>query len=253
MTPSANAARKTSESKRPTLALHLNAAHAKVTSLMSASSSASDLKERGNAALKEGNAKEALRLYTEALEKVGVEDELASVLHSNVSAVQGRLGDWEAALAAAQRCVALRPTWPKAHVRVGASSYGVGKFGEAVAAYTEALRLAPDDEAVQAALEDAQKAKSKKELDASLMPAVMEFAQRKQKGTLLLQQKQYAQAAAEYRGALASMSTLLDRMDDAESSPLKEQLLKLRRAMEAELLAATQAQANAAMGVEPGS
>lgn len=220
---------------------------------MSTSTSASALKERGNAALKEGNAQEALRLYSEALEADGVDDELASVLNSNVSAVQGRLGNWDAALAAAHRCAALRPTWPKAHVRVGASSYGVGKFGEAVAAYTEALRLAPDDEAVQAALADAQKAKSKKDLEASLMPAVMEFAQRKQAGSLLLQQKQYAQAAAEYRGALASMATLLDRMPDDESSPLKEQLLKLRRAMEAELLAATQAQANAAMGAEPGS
>ena len=44
------------------------------------------------------------------------------------------------------------------------------------------------------------------------------------------------------------MSTLLDRMDDAESSPLKEQLLKLRRAMEMELLQATQAQATDTLG-----
>lgn len=204
-------------------------------------------------ALKAGNAQEAMKLYSEALEVGGLDDELASVLHSNVSAVHGRLGSWAAALAAAERCVALRPTWPKAHVRVGAASYGVSKFGESVAAYTEALRLAPGDQTVQAALEDAQKAKAKKELDALLMPAVMEFAQRKQKGSLLLQQKQYAQAAAEYRGAIASMATLLDRRPDDESSPLKEQLLKLRHAMEAELLAATQAQANDAMGVEPGS
>ena len=126
-------------------------------------------------ALKAGNAQEAMKLYSEALEVGGLDDELASVLHSNVSAVHGRLGSWAAALAAAERCVALRPTWPKAHVRVGAASYGVSKFGESVAAYTEALRLAPGDQTVQAALKDAQKAKDQGGNDPALLEVKLMF------------------------------------------------------------------------------
>ena len=101
--------------------------------------------------------------------------------------------------------------------------------------------LAPDDESVAAALADARKAKAKKELEASLLPAVISFAQRKQAGAQLLQDKQYAAAAAEYRGALSAMSSLLSKLPANESSPLLEQLTKLRRGMESELLQATQA------------
>lgn len=202
---------------------------------------AAALKEQGNAALKSGDAKEALRLYSEALAVTGIDNETAAVLHSNRAAVNSRLGEWPAALADATRCVELRPSWPKAHMRSGAAHYGVGKYAEAEAAYAEALRLAPDDAALTEALADARKAKEKQALEASLMPAVMSFAQRKQAGALLLQEKKYAAAAAEYRGALAAMTELLDKLPANESSPLVEQLGKLRRSMETELLQATQA------------
>ena len=56
------------------------------------------------------------------------------------------------------------------------------------------------------------------------MPAVMTFAQRKQAGQQLLQSKQYAAAATEFRGALASMAELVDRLPKHESSPLVEQV-----------------------------
>ena len=133
-------------------------------------------------------------------------------------------------------------------MRSGVAHYGVGNFAEAEAAYAEVSRLAPDDESVAAALADARNAKAKKELEASLLPAVMSFAQRKQAGAQLLQDKQYAAAAAEYRGALSAMSSLLSKLPANESSPLLEQLTKLRRGMESELLQATQAQAGPPLG-----
>lgn len=102
------------------------------------SGAASELKERGNVALKAGNAQEALRLYGDALACPDVDDETAGVLHSNRAAVLSRLNDWPAALADATRCVQLRPDWPKAHVRAGAAHYGVGQFAESEAAYAEA-------------------------------------------------------------------------------------------------------------------
>eukprot|EP00320_Phaeocystis_rex_P009518 CAMPEP_0119096916 /NCGR_PEP_ID=MMETSP1178-20130426/174426_1 /TAXON_ID=33656 /ORGANISM="unid sp, Strain CCMP2000" /LENGTH=229 /DNA_ID=CAMNT_0007080831 /DNA_START=15 /DNA_END=704 /DNA_ORIENTATION=+ len=215
-----------------------------------AGSRAQQLKEDGNAALKAGNAQNALRLYSEGLASPDLDDETAAVLHSNRAAVYSRLQppDWVSALGDATRCVELRPDWPKGHVRSGVAHYGVGNFAEAEASYAEALRLAPNDESVVAALEDARKARTKKELNASLMPAVVSFAQRKQAGAQLLQNKQYAAAAAEYRGALSAMSALLDKLPANESSPLLDQLTKLRRSMEGELLQATQAQAGAAPG-----
>ena len=69
------------------------------------------------------------------------------------------------------------------------------------ASYAEAVRLGDATAAV--ALEDAQKARDQQKLNA--LPAAMAFAQRKQEGTRLLQEKSYAAAAAECRGALASM------------------------------------------------
>ena len=71
------------------------------------------------------------------------------------------------------------------------------------ASYAEAVRLGDATAAV--ALEDAQKARDQQKLNAELLPAAMAFAQRKQEGTRLLQEKSYAAAAAECRGALASM------------------------------------------------
>jgi stress-induced-phosphoprotein 1 len=218
--------------------------------MAAASSRAHQLKEEGNTALKAGDAQNALRLYSEGLSSPDLDDETAAVLHSNRAAIYSRLQppDWPAALSDATRCVALRPNWPKGHVRSGVAHYGVGSFAEAEAAYAEASRLAPNDESVVAALADAKKAKAKKELEASLLPAVVSFAQRKQAGAQLLQDKQYAAAAAEYRGALSAMSSLLSKLPANESSPLLEQLTKLRRGMEGELLQATQAQATAPLG-----
>ena len=215
-----------------------------------ASSRAHQLKEEGNTALKAGDAQNALRLYSEGLTSPDLDDETAAVLHSNRAAVYSRLQppDWPAALGDATRCVALRPDWSKGHVRSGVAHYGVGSFAQAEVAYAEASRLAPNDESVAAALADARKAKAKKELEASLLPAVVSFAQRKQAGAQLLQDKQYAAAAAEYRGALSAMSSLLSKLPANESSPLLEQLTKLRRGMEGELLQATQAQATAPLG-----
>ena len=62
--------------------------------------------------------------------------------------------------------------------------------------------------------------------------------QGKQAGAALLQQKKYPEAAAEYRSALASMSELLQKLPDDEASPIAQQIIKLRRGMEAELVKA---------------
>ena len=98
--------------------------------------------------------------------------------------------------------------------------------------------MSPSDAAVQAALEDAQKAVTKQELEAQLLPAVLSFAACKQAGSKLIQEQDYAGAAAEYRRALKAMSELLEKLPTAEGGPMMAQLLKLREGMEAELVQA---------------
>ena len=91
-------------------------------------------------------------------------------------------------------------------------------------------------------------ARAAEELEASLKPAVMTFAQRKLAGTRLLHSKQFAAAAAEYRGALDSMNDLVDKLPENEASPLIDKLKELRYDMESELVQATQAQMAESLG-----
>jgi tetratricopeptide (TPR) repeat protein len=53
----------------------------------------------------------------------------------------GLLGRHQDALKASKNAARLRPEWAEAHVNIGASSYQLGQFKEAVEAYKAALRL----------------------------------------------------------------------------------------------------------------
>jgi hypothetical protein len=99
----------------------------------------------------------------------------------------------------------------------------------------------PSTPQVEAALADARRAETKQQLDAQLLPAVMAFAQRKQAGSVHLQQQRFAEAAAEYRGALKAMAELLEKLPAADANPLRDQLVRLQRAMEGELAQAVRA------------
>ena len=73
-----------------------------------------------------------------------------------------------------------------------------------------------------------------------MIPAVMEFARRKQAGAAMLAEKRYADAAAEYRSALAAMEELAGQQGGGElSAPLQQMLTSVRRGMEEQLVEAT--------------
>ena len=97
----------------------------------------------------------------------------------------------------------------------------------------------------------------RKKREALMMPAVMEFARRKQAGAALLAEKRYAEAAAEYRSALAAMEELAGKQGDGQlSGPLQQMLTSVRRGMEEQLVEATQkeqARAEAAAAAAPES
>lgn len=203
-----------------------------------ASSSAEELRLEGNAALSRKDQKRAHLCYTRAIE-LSPHDH---ILFSNRAAANANMGRWQEALEDSQRCISLAPEWAKGHTRAGAAYYALGQFTDAVGAYTKSLELVPHDSAVEHALEDARKAEAKKQVDAELMPAVLKFAQRKQAGQKLINERNYAAAATEYRQAIKSMSELMEKLPSSEGEPMRMKLLDLKRSMEAELVGAVQRQ-----------
>lgn len=89
-----------------------------------------------------GNEKFAAKDYKGAAANYGAalaEDPMDAVLYSNRAACRSAVHDHAAALRDARRCVALKPTWPKAYARVAAALYGLGRYGDASAAAAEGL------------------------------------------------------------------------------------------------------------------
>lgn len=67
------------------------------------------LKEKGNAALQQGNYKEAVKCYTDAIAL----DPSNHVLFSNRSAAYAKDNQFELALEDAEKTVKLKPDWGK--------------------------------------------------------------------------------------------------------------------------------------------
>ena len=100
-----------------------------------------ELKAQGNAAFKEGRFSEAVQHFTAAIAL----DPASHLLLSNRSGALAALGSYEAALADAERCLKLNPTWVKAHSRKGAALYGLGRYDEALATYEAGLAADPSN------------------------------------------------------------------------------------------------------------
>ena len=117
-----------------------------------------ELKSRGNGAFKVKSMREALVLYTRAIELTP--DDPA--LRGNSSMVQLQLGDFEAALADAQEAVRLDASWAKGYYRKAQALEKLGRYDEASFAMEEAIRRTDNEKAKKpmqkAVLEYQQKA-----------------------------------------------------------------------------------------------
>ena len=80
-----------------------------------------------------------------------------AVLLSNRSAAHAKLAQFDAALEDATAAVALRPTWGKAHGRVGAAYLGLGDARKAAESYRFGLTHEPASAQLQQGYEDACK------------------------------------------------------------------------------------------------
>lgn len=113
------------------------------------------LKSRATALFTQGHFSKAEVAYTRAIGLHACDGTPAPhALYSNRSACRSSCGDFEGALADAEECVRLSPTWAKGYVRLGGALHGLYRLDEAVRAYEAGLQHDPS----LAALTDGLKA-----------------------------------------------------------------------------------------------
>ena len=113
----------------------------------------STLKEGGNGKLKSGDLEQAIALYQQAVAEAAQlpPKELASVW-SNLALALLKQGSAAESVVAADKCIAAKPEWHKAHYRRGDALFHLRRYTEARGAYARAQELAADDREVAAAL-----------------------------------------------------------------------------------------------------
>lgn len=106
------------------------------------------LKEKGNSALQDKRFEEAIKYYTEAIAL----DANNHVLYSNRSAAYAKAGQYEQALADAEKTVNLKPDWAKGYSRKGSALAYLGKLDASIKAYKTGLQLDPNNEQLKNSL-----------------------------------------------------------------------------------------------------
>eukprot|EP01130_Rhizamoeba_saxonica_P018929 TRINITY_DN9658_c0_g1_i1.p1 TRINITY_DN9658_c0_g1~~TRINITY_DN9658_c0_g1_i1.p1 ORF type:complete len:373 (-),score=102.34 TRINITY_DN9658_c0_g1_i1:96-1214(-) len=119
--------------------------------LVEIQSQANMKKMRGNKFYSKGNYEQALALYSEGLE---IDPENA-VLYSNRSATNYNLGNIEAALEDANKCIEVDGDFMKGYLRKGEALVKLEQWEDAKNALKEAYDLDPENEKVNALLEQA--------------------------------------------------------------------------------------------------
>ncbi|KAF2361015.1 Tetratricopeptide repeat [Trinorchestia longiramus] len=95
-----------------------------------------ELKEKGNACMREGQVSEAIEYYTEAIKL-----EATAILYSNRSNAYLKLRKFYEANRDAEEAISLDPMWSKGYFRFGEVRLGVQQLKEAVTAYETAQLL----------------------------------------------------------------------------------------------------------------
>lgn len=102
-------------------------------------------KERGTTLYGEKKYREAVDAFSEAIKSAPKDDEELATYHSNRAAALLQLNDAKRAKKDAQKCVDLRPLWPRGWSRLGAATEMLGDDAAAERAYEKLVSLAPDN------------------------------------------------------------------------------------------------------------
>ncbi|KAI9433302.1 chaperone [Lactarius indigo] len=113
------------------------------------------LKAEGNKAFAAKDYDVAIDLFSKALDL----DQNNFVLWSNRSAAKAGKRDWDGALADAEQCIKVNPTWAKGYARKGAALHGQRRYVEAIETYESGLKI-EDSPAIRKGYEEVKAAKA---------------------------------------------------------------------------------------------
>lgn len=108
----------------------------------------------GNNAFQDERWDDAITYYTQAIAKG---DDGMYRCYSNRSAAHLKKGELLLALEDAGKCIAIKPTFHKGHIRRVAVYHQMEEYEDAVEAYKEGLKHCPDDKTLQRGLKVALK------------------------------------------------------------------------------------------------
>lgn len=108
---------------------------------------ATEEKDAGNTAFKEGRYPEAVQHYQEALKRgpPSVNPE-AHKVYSNLAACYTKLGAYPEGVKAADKCIELAPEFAKGYSRKGTLQYFMKEYDKAMATYETGLKHEPDNQ-----------------------------------------------------------------------------------------------------------
>ncbi|KNH08062.1 stress-inducible protein STI1 [Perkinsela sp. CCAP 1560/4] len=108
-----------------------------------------DFKSKGNAAFKQGNFADAIDFYSKAIAALAPEDSQCAALYSNRAASNLSLGNKEAALSDAEKCIEAKPEWVKGYFRKGMAYNALERYAEAEKAFEVALEYDKENYDIQ--------------------------------------------------------------------------------------------------------
>lgn len=143
---------------------------------------AMELKQEGNALLKEGNLQGAMDKYTEAISV----DPSQSQFYCNRAAVYTKLGDHNKAIEDCEKAISLTPTYANAYSRLGYAYYQLKDYEKAREAYKRGLRECPNNAGLSDSL-NSLPPEQPKQSTPDLMSLLGNFAQNPQMIQKLMQ------------------------------------------------------------------
>lgn len=119
---------------------------------ISSKQEAESLKNQGNAQLVAKQYKDAISLYSQAIDL----DSENPVYYSNRAAAYSQSGDHQLAVNDCEAAIGIDSQYSKAYSRLGLAYYSLGKYQEAIDAYKKVLELDPGNETAKKSLSSAE-------------------------------------------------------------------------------------------------